>query len=145
MDLGFALPHVGPVATEPNIRKAAQEAEARRTNAAAMLAALDGGCRLQSIRPVPDASPGFLRLPVRLPFGLSGFRDPTRALYLGIAPSYPSVLGVVPQVRARLEAGCHHWPGGEELARSLFTAPTHSLLSAPERDELVQLLLEYRS
>jgi len=100
---------------------------------------------LQTIRPVPDAVPGFLRLPVRLPFGLAGFRDPTRATCLGIAPSYPSVLDVVPQVRARLEAGGQHWPGGEALSRTLFTAPTHSLLSAAERDELVRLLLAYRA
>jgi len=124
---------------------AARETEVRRANGAAMLAALDGRGPLQTIRPVPDAVPGFLRLPVRLPFGLAGFRDPTRATCLGIAPSYPSVLGVVPQVRARLEAGGQHWPGGEALSRTLFTAPTHSLLSAAERDELVGLLLEYRA
>ena len=124
---------------------AAREAEARRANAAAMLVALNGGRRLQAVRPVPDAVPGFLRLPVRLPSGLAGFRNPKRALSLGIAPSYPSVLGAIPQVRARLEAGSRCWPGGEELSRNLFTAPTHSLLSLSERDELVQSLLEYRT
>jgi len=124
---------------------AAQEAAARRANAAAMLAAVNGGCNLQVVRPLPDAIAGFLRLAVRLPRGLAGFRDATRALSLGIAPSYPSVLGAVPQIRRRLEAGRHHWPGGEELSRSLFTAPTHSLLSVAERNELVRLLLEYRA
>ena len=122
-----------------------QEAEARRSNATVMLTALHAGSRLQTIRPLPDASPGFLRLPVRLPFGLSGFREPRRALRLGIATSYPSVLGVIPQVRARLAPGCNQWPGGEELSRTLFTAPTHSLISATERDALVQVLLEYRA
>jgi len=139
------ITHCAATCLDAAFAAAIQEADARRANAAALLASLHDRSRVQTIQTVPEASPGFLRLPLRLCRGLSGFRDPTRAVALGVAPSYPSVLGDVPQVRARLEAGGHHAPGGEALSRTLFTAPTHSLLSGREREELVQLLLEYRT
>jgi len=45
----------------------------------------------------------------------------------------------LPQVRHRLvRAG--RWPGAEELVRQLVTLPTHSLVSAADREDLLRLL-----
>ena len=54
------------------------------------------------------------------------------ATRLGAARSYPSSLGALAAVRARLVGPARRWPGAEELVRDLVTLPTHSLLS--ERD-----------
>ena len=127
------------------LREAAErEATARRRNALALIAGVEAGTPVRFVRPLGQAVPGFLRLPLRLAHGLQGFADPARARRLGIVPSYPRVLAAVPQVRPHLATVDDSWPGAAELARTLFTAPTHSLLSADECDELVLLLRGYR-
>ena len=62
---------------------------------------------------------------------------------LGIAPSYPSVLGVIPEVRPWMDDATPGWPGGEELVRTLCTVPTHSLVTEADRAELIQQLHDY--
>jgi len=84
------------------------------------------------IEPPAASSAGYLRLPLRVPGGLSGLADPEVATRLGAARSYPSSLGGLAAVRARLVGPARRWPGAEELVQDLVTLPTHSLLS--ERD-----------
>src|SRR2546425_404580 len=97
-----------------------------------------------TIKPLPGAAASFLRLPVRLSRGLAGFSEPARARRLGILRAYPSVLAELPQVSARMDGAGGRWPGAADLARTLFTAPTHSRLSTSEYQEMVGLLLGYR-
>src|SRR2546428_43254 len=123
---------------------AEREGAARRRNALAVIAGVEAGTPVRFVRPHGQAVPGFLRLPLRLAHGLQGFADPACARRLGIVPSYPRVIAAVPQVRPHLATADDSWPGAAELARTLFTAPTHSLLSADECDELVLLLRGYR-
>jgi hypothetical protein len=82
-------------------------------------------------------------LPLRLARGFAGFPQPKAATRLGIAPSYPSVLAAIPEVRPWMDDAIRAWPGGEELARTLCTVPTHSLVTAAERTELTQQLQAY--
>src|SRR2546425_3385750 len=124
---------------------AAREAAARRKNGRLLMAALGSHTQVRIVHIHRDAEPGFLRLPVRLPRGLAGFENPQQALRLGILPSHPSVLAGIPQVRARLDRLDDRWPGGEELSRSLFTVPTHSLLTERERREVTGMLQRYRA
>ena len=63
--------------------------------------------------------------------------SPTRALALGVAPSYPSALA---DLAPRLTGPERRWPGADELARDLVTLPTHSRLTGAERDEIVRML-----
>jgi dTDP-4-amino-4,6-dideoxygalactose transaminase len=122
---------------------AEQEAGARRATAETILAAIGSGSRVRPVLPLPGATPGYLRLPVRLADGLAGLDRPAAATKLGLAPSYPVILAVIPQVRPWVDGEARRLPGGEELARSLFTVPTHSLLSGAERTELIELLQAY--
>ena len=122
-----------------------REASARRANGLEIVQAIERGTQVRTIRTCVNADPGFLRLPVRLARGLAGFEDPARAVRLGVLPGYPRVLAALPQVWPLLETDGERWPGGEELARTLFTVPTHSLLTAHERNELIRLLREYRT
>lgn len=98
---------------------------------------------MRPLRPLPGATPGYLRLPLRLARGLAGFDKPAAATRLGLAPSYPAVLPAIPQVRLWVDGPARHFPGGEELARALFTVPTHSVLSGVEQTGLIELLRAY--
>jgi hypothetical protein len=119
------------------------EGEARRVTAAALLEAIGSASRVRPIRPLPGGTPGYLRLPLRLPDGIAGFPTRGRAARLGIAPTYPSVLAAIPEVRPWIDHATPNWPGGDELVRTLCTVPTHSLVTGAERAELLQELSNY--
>ena len=122
---------------------AVSEGAARRATAEALLAAIGPGSRVRAIPPLPGATPGYLRLPLRLPEGMRGFLHPKTATRLGIAPSYPSVLAAIPEVRPWIDDAIPAWSGAEELARTLCTLPTHSLVTEAERTELTNHLQAY--
>jgi hypothetical protein len=119
------------------------EGETRRIAAAAILDAVGSGSRVRAVRPIPGATPGYLRLPLRLADGLGGFERPMEAIRLGLAPSYPSVLPALPEVRPWVDDATSRWPGAEELVRTLYTAPTHSLVTKGEQAKLIRLLEAY--
>ena len=89
------------------------------------------------VHPIPDATPGYLRLPMRLSRGINGFDQSIRAMALGVAQSYPRSLG---ELAPRLTGPERSWPGSDELARDLVTLPTHSRLRPVEREEIVRML-----
>jgi hypothetical protein len=122
---------------------AGREAATRRVNATALLEAIGSASRVRSIRPLPGAAPGYLRLPLRLAQGLAGFPQLAAATRLGFARTYPSILPAIPQVRPWVDDATTGWPGAEELVRTLCTAPTHSLLTSEERAALIQHLQAY--
>jgi perosamine synthetase len=121
----------------------AAEAAARRSNAASLLQNLRLGPRVRLVRAHVDSTPGYLRLPLRLSKGLAGLAQPGKAMRLGIAPSYPTTLAALPQVRARMSGSGGRWAGGEELSQELVTLPTHSKLGARERAEVLRVLNTY--
>jgi perosamine synthetase len=123
---------------------AEREAGARRHNAAVLLAGLEPRQGVRTVQPLPGGEPGYLRLPLRLDAGLAGFADPGAALRLGIAPSYPQPLSALPPLRTLL-ADRTDLPGSLELARTLITLPTHSLLTRGERAEVLRLVNTYGS
>jgi perosamine synthetase len=125
--------------------RARAEADARRVNGEAWTQALGRGWRAALLpAPPPDARPGFLRFPLRLPEGLAGLAEPRRALRAGIAAGYPAPIPSLPAVRDRLVRPARRWPGGESLARELVTLPTHSRLSDRSREAILELLHRYR-
>jgi perosamine synthetase len=162
----YAIPHAlpwlhlgettyrDPVSPEPMTRAASAclatirssavaEAAARRATAVALVAAIGSSSRVRAIASLPGATPGYLRLPLRLAHGFAGFAQPRAAISLGIAPSYPSVLAAIPEVRPWMDDAVPGWPGGEELARTLCTMPTHSLVTMAERAELTTQIQAY--
>jgi dTDP-4-amino-4,6-dideoxygalactose transaminase len=68
---------------------------------------------------------------------MEGITQPSLALKLGIAPSYPRTLV---ELAPRLAGPERTWPGAEQLASDLVTLPTHSRLTPVERDEIVRAL-----
>jgi perosamine synthetase len=106
-----------------------EESDGRRRRAEQLLAAITVSARVQTIRPLPGAVPGYLRLPLRLTAGFAGLRQPEVAQRLGAARSYPHPLSDLAGVRERLLDAGRRYPGAEQLARELITLPTHSLLT----------------
>lgn len=120
-------------------RAAAERAAAERRGAARrLLGEMPPG--LDPIRPHPDGTPGYLRLPLRLARGMESFASPEHALRLGVAPGYPATLAALPQARQRLAGASPPLPGAETLVRELVTLPTHAQLTAAEQSELLRLL-----
>jgi perosamine synthetase len=134
-----AMSRTAAALLERTLPLATREAEARRTNAATLLGGLGSRSQVRPITPPAGGTPGFLRLPLRLACGLDALADRAGARRVGVAAGYPTTLAELPQVRQRLvRAG--RWPGAEDLVRQLVTLPTHSLVSAADREDLLRLL-----
>lgn len=116
------------------------EAWARRRNAAALSARLREYGVIRMISVDPDASPGYLRLPLRLSGGWRSIGADGRASRLGLAPSYPMVLRDVSALASQLAGVERSYPGAEALVAELVTAPTHSLVRGSEHDAIVAFL-----
>jgi dTDP-4-amino-4,6-dideoxygalactose transaminase len=117
-----------------------REAEGRRANAKKLLASISDSTRVRTIPVQREGSAGYLRLPVRLSRGMAAFNSPSRALALGIAPSYPRALSDLPQIAAMRERTEASWPGAQTLVRELVTVPTHSLLSSWDTSEIHRMM-----
>jgi perosamine synthetase len=119
---------------------ARSEAEARRAHGAWYARRLDSSPGA-GIPAVPrQGEPGYLRFPIRLAGGLDGFPDPGAARRLGIAPAYPTTLLALEPVRRAQVGSDPRCPGAEELARTLVTLPTHSLVTPTERSRVVDMI-----
>jgi len=134
-----AMSRTAAALLERTLPLATREAEARRANAAALLGQLGSRSGARVITPLSGGTPGFLRLPLRLVRGLDALADRAVARRVGVAAGYPSTLAALLQVRQRLVRP-GRWPGAEDLVRQLVTLPTHSLVSAADREGLLRLL-----
>jgi len=134
-----AMSRTAAAVLERTLPHATREAELRRANALAMLQSVESCGGVKTFPSPPGATPGYLRLPLKLAQGINGFADPARARRAGAAPGYPTTLADLPAVQRRL-VRARRWPGAEELVRTLVTLPTHSLVGEGDRDSLVLLL-----
>lgn len=93
-----------------------------------------------NITPLADATPGYLRFPLRMAGGIRGLSSPVSAGRVGVAASYPAPLPSLPALRALCVGEPTRCPGATELAQELVTLPTHSLLSREDWHPLLGLL-----
>jgi perosamine synthetase len=113
------------------------ELEERRRRAAILTEALRECDGVVPIRPVADASPGFLRLPCTIPGPAAPEFVGTQAGRLGIERGYPLTLAnLEPVNNRRVATGCN-LQGAESLARNLVTLPTHSRSTVEDCGTLV--------
>lgn len=108
---------------------ASREAATRREIAAELLSVLGARAAAVSVTPPADGLPGWLRFPIRLPIPAA---LATRGRQLGWAAAYPRPLRALPALGPLLSEG-QETPGADNLARTLSTLPTHSLLTAETR------------
>jgi dTDP-4-amino-4,6-dideoxygalactose transaminase len=122
------------------------EVDVRRGNAALFLAALEDRGSNAFAWPLADSSfgtSGHLRLPLLAPEGLAAVRGP-KARALGIMPGYPEPLNDLPEARTRAVSTPPGLPGAERLSRELVTLPTHSLMTAADRERIIARLRDPR-
>jgi perosamine synthetase len=119
---------------------AAREAETRKKTAREYLNALLKLPSVHLVRTLSQATPGFLRFPLRMDGGYGSLLRRTAVQRWGIAPSYPTTLAALPQIQRVLLPDVRGWPGAEVLAADLLTLPTHSLVTDAERQRLIRFL-----
>lgn len=108
------------------------------------------GAQVESIpgwrtaRPIPEASAGYLRFPVRHTSRSRSELLTADARRLGIVEGYPRPLGQLPGFRDRCINAEVPMPGAEVLADTLMVLPTHGLLSAHDLEQVESWLLEFR-
>jgi dTDP-4-amino-4,6-dideoxygalactose transaminase len=108
-------------------------ARARNAQELSLAAAAAKGVR--SISPLPGASPGYLRLPIRV--------DASRAdaPALGVVRGYPETLTALAELQPSL-AGDEKLSGSAELARTIVTLPTHAMLTSRDRKKIVEWMVD---
>ncbi len=89
----------------------------------------------------PEATAGWLRLPVLVRPTERERWHSAAARRLGIMPSYPAPLPSLPALRGRLAAPSRSFPGATKLSAQLFTLPTHSLLAERDIEALERWIL----
>lgn len=117
-----------------------REVEHRRQTARAWRKMVRSRPCLSTVEVSTKSTPGFLRFPV-LADGRG--RERLRAgtsRSLGVMPGYPRPLGDLEPLQPRCENAAGRRPGAKQLASSLFTVPTHSLLTQSDRSRLQSLL-----
>jgi dTDP-4-amino-4,6-dideoxygalactose transaminase len=112
----------------------------RRVHATALLKRARASQQWRSIDVLPDANPGWLRLPL-WPIGRQ--REVVlswKAKRLGVMAGYPLPLSQLPGFRDRCTNASDRFPGAEFLASQLITLPTHRLLSRRDLNALEEWL-----
>lgn len=114
------------------------EAEQRRANVQTIVRSARARGAVPPV--AADGVPGWLRLPVQGPS--HDFSGRGAAAVLGILPSYPIALDRLPALD-RIRRFRSPLPGAAWLARHLWTAPTHSRLTAADGDRVAEWIERY--
>jgi len=130
-----ALPERALALLEAHRTAAEEEITVRRRNADLLRERLRAA-GLPVFEPPRHSTPGWIRLPVRLPAPLRHRARDAAARRLGIAPTYPMSLARLPQLQSLLAAPDRDFPGANILVAELVTFPTHSRLT---RRDLIAL------
>ncbi len=120
------------------VRRALAQAPAdvagrRRTATVLEMAALEGA-DIRPVRPVQGGASGYLRYPI-LDRGSRAERAD-----MGILRGYPQALHEQEELRPCLAGGEPPTPGAEELARTLFTLPTHYMVTPSDIKAMMEWL-----
>jgi dTDP-4-amino-4,6-dideoxygalactose transaminase len=111
----------------------------RRIVAARLVAAAKRGSGVRVVAPIPEANPGYLRLPI----GLKPEQAEAVVMTLrahGVTRAYPAPLHVLAPFKQRIVNATERFPGAQELAETIVTLPTHSRLEAVDVQALESFL-----
>lgn len=122
---------------------AALESVARREVASYWSKALPVALSSRAPSVLSGGVAGYLRYPLRLREDTVRRATDVDGRRAGIARSYPRPLGQLPAVAARLIEPDVAFPGADALARQLVTLPTHSRLSAKDREDIVRMSADW--
>ena len=113
------------------LEHSAHDVAVRTAQASAFVAALADARGVALIRPLSNAAPGYLRLPLLLA------RESAPPVVLGVVRPYPKSLHDQVELRPSVAAGEPPTPGAAELAARLVALPTHALVTPADRARLI--------
>ena len=116
-----------------------REASIRRSNALSWRQELPENVVASIAQPLAGSLPGYLRFPIRMRDASVAVRGDQAIRRSGMAPSYPTTLPRLPALSDRLVDGQRTYPGADSLARDLVTLPTHSRVTAWDRERILSL------
>jgi dTDP-4-amino-4,6-dideoxygalactose transaminase len=116
-----------------------REAEVRRAGAARWALALADAPGITSVPQDPGIFSGWLRYPFLAEEVVRRRIAESRADRYGVVPGYPGLLSDLPVKPGRICSGLTEFPGAERLAHSLFTLPTHRLVTDRDFQAVVNL------
>lgn len=90
------------------------------------------------VNPSKSMQSGALRFPVRLPHEVGN-----SVAKLGVAKAYPRTLMAYSKIAAVIEGSGGSLSGANTLADTLYTLPTHNLLTISARNQIVDTLLSH--
>jgi dTDP-4-amino-4,6-dideoxygalactose transaminase len=94
------------------------------------------------IRPLHKSTWGGLRYPIRLKAEFAAHAATANDFAeLGIVKAYPRLLSEYPELREKCRNQSDDFPGAVELANTMFTLPTHALVSENTRRRIVARVL----
>jgi dTDP-4-amino-4,6-dideoxygalactose transaminase len=120
-----------------------RQLEIRRANEAWYEDALQRNPALGCLALARPVDSGALRYPVLLPQGPSDAAAQARWRKLGVVKSYPRTLLDYPEIRQACLNGHESFPGAEQLARGLYTLPTHGAVSRDDRMRILAALQSF--
>lgn len=117
------------------LKRERESLSTRRHHEAFYEETIHDGERITKLRSHAQSASGALRYPVLMDTALAKTLTP-----LGVARLYPRSLDAYDQIRAVLVGAERRFPGSERLALQLHTLPTHELLTARDREQIVKAL-----
>ena len=114
----------------------------RQDNARILTAALASHPRFRIPRPAKDSQSIYIRLPLVAvdEATRSEALQKLRAAGIAASPFYPSAICDIRGIAEHMASPHFHQPSAESLARRLLTLPTHPLVSAQDRNRMVEVL-----
>ncbi len=113
----------------------------RRANADRFTCLLPWGAKLKAVVQRQEAEPAYLRFPVLID---PEFRDAVlaalRANGIGATASYPTAISDVPGLRGQLQGGESEVSGGQAVARSVVTLPTHGYVTSRDQERIAAVI-----
>ncbi|MDO9583020.1 MAG: aminotransferase class I/II-fold pyridoxal phosphate-dependent enzyme [Desulfomicrobium sp.] len=113
----------------------------RKNVAASLLSKLDKMDGVRAIRPLPEAEPVFLRLPLLPEKGVWPHGRVPEISEMGVVRSYPLALQDIASLKPHL-AGSGNCPVAALLAENLLTLPTHSFVQDADLMAMTGILKE---
>lgn len=126
------------------LRDWGREVERRRRTARDWRSSLQSQSQISPIEVPGNCAPGYLRFPVLAEESARQDLQAERSRTLGVMPGYPEPLEELEALQARCLNRSSGRSGAERLSRSLFTLPTHSLLTRSDRARLKAILSGHR-
>ncbi len=95
---------------------------------------------VRSIDVAPDATPAYLRYPIRITDQNIRRRFLESSKYLGTSRSYPASIAAIPQLKGRIKVQNDVYECGRTVAEQIVTLPTHAYVTKPDVEQLCHLL-----